>query len=88
VALKAAEKWCGLASDANRRAAQTAAEEATLATPAGGAALAAFLSEGSLGPPNVQAVPPADHLTARLVATTLAVAAGTNRWPDAPPARR
>ena len=111
-ALKAAEKWCGLASDANRRAAHAAAEVATFQKPAGTAALAAFLSEGSLGPANVPAVPPADNLTARIVAATLtvaavqtqpekaaekqkrfldqglAVAAGTNRWPEAAPARR
>ena len=73
-ALKAAEKWCGLASDGNRRAAHAAAEVATFATPSGSAALAAFLSEGSMAPPHVQAVPPADHLTARLVAAALAMA--------------
>src|SRR5262249_45604696 len=111
-ALAAAEKWCGNTSDANRRAAHVASEEATLATPAGMAALAAFLSEGSLAPPQIQAVPPPDHLTARMVAVALtlaavktqpekaaekrtkfldlglAVATGTNRWPDSPPARR
>ena len=73
--MKAAEKWCGLANDANRRAAYVAAEEATFAVPAGTAALAAFMSEGSMAPPHVQAVPPADNLTAKLVAATLTVAA-------------
>jgi hypothetical protein len=112
-ALKAAEKWCGQANDANRRAAHAAAEAATFAVPAGTAALAAFLSEGSMAPPHVETpVPPADNLTAKLVAATLAVAAvqttpekaaekrktfldlglavaaGTNRWADAAPARR
>ncbi len=74
-AIQAAEKWCATASDANRRAAHVAAENATFQTPAGTAALAAYLSEGSLAPPNLQAVPPADYLTARLVSATLAVAA-------------
>ena len=111
-ALAAAEKWCGQSSDAHRRAAHVASEEATLTTPAALAAVAAFLSEGSLAPPQNQAVPPPDHLTARMVAVAmtlaavktqpekaaekrkkfldlgLAVAAGTNRWPESPPARR
>lgn len=111
-AVAAAEKWCGQGSDANRRAAYAAGEEATLATAAGNAALAAFLSEGSLAPAHVQAVPPADHLTAKIVTASvaiaavktqpekapekrkkflelgLAVAAGTNRWAETPPARR
>jgi hypothetical protein len=72
-ALKAAEKWCALASDGNRRAAFAAAEEATYGKPAGMAALAAFLSDGSMGPANVQAVPPAPHMTAKLVASAMTV---------------
>ncbi len=47
-----------------RRAAQAAAEVAGLEAPAGCAAMAAFWSGGSLGPPNVPVVPPGDTLTA------------------------
>jgi hypothetical protein len=74
-AVKAARSWAIDPSDENRRAAFTAAEAAKLGTPAGCAALAAFLSGGSLAPPTLTAVPPAEHLTAELVGSALAIAA-------------
>jgi hypothetical protein len=74
-AVKAARSWVIDPSDENRRAAFTAAEAAKLGTPAGCAALAAFLSGGSLAPPTLTAVPPAEHLTAELVGSALAIAA-------------
>jgi hypothetical protein len=75
-ALAAAEKWVSDPSDENRRAAFPAAEKADLGTPAGCAALGAFLSGGSLAPPNVtEVVPPAEHLTAKTVAGGLTLAA-------------
>jgi hypothetical protein len=74
-ALEAAEKWVADPSEDNRRAAMPAAEAAELGTPAGCAAAAAFWSGGSLGPPNVPAVPPADHLTAHGVASSVMLAA-------------
>src|SRR5947207_9939431 len=47
-ALAAAEKWVSDPTDENRRAAYAAAEKAGVGTPAGCAALGAFLSGGSL----------------------------------------
>lgn len=74
-ALKAAELWVTNPTDENRRAAYTASEAAGVATPAGCAALAAFLSGGSLAPPNIAEVPPAEHLTAEAIAGVIALTA-------------
>ncbi|MFL5342360.1 MAG: DUF6931 family protein [Gemmataceae bacterium] len=74
-ALAAAEKWAATAAEPDRRAAHAAAEAATLDTPAGIVALSAFLSSGSLGPPNVAAIPPGEELTGQAVAGALQVAA-------------
>lgn len=74
-AVKAARTWVIDPSDDNRRAAFTAAEAAQLGTPAGCAAMAAFMSGGSLAPPKLTAVPPADHLTADFVAWSMAIGA-------------
>jgi hypothetical protein len=74
-ALQAAEKWIADPSEDNRRAANVAAEAVEMGTPAGCAAVAAFWSGGSLGPPNVPAVPPGEHLTAHGVASSVMLAA-------------
>jgi hypothetical protein len=74
-ALEAAERWAADPSEENRRQAQAAAEAAELKTPAGCAAMAAFMSGGSLAPPNVPAVPPGEHLTAHFVAGAVMLAA-------------
>jgi hypothetical protein len=74
-AFQAAEKWAADPSEDNRRAAQQAAEAAEMSTPAGCAAMAAFWSGGSLGPPNVPAVPPAEYLTAHGVTGAILLAA-------------
>jgi hypothetical protein len=74
-AVKAARTWVIDPSDDNRRAAFTAAEAAKLGTPAGCAAMAAFMSGGSLAPPKLTVVPPADHLTADFVAWSMAIGA-------------
>src|ERR1051326_6159110 len=50
-ALRAAEQWVEEPSEDHRRAALPAAEVAEFGTPGGCAALAAFWSGGSLGPP-------------------------------------
>jgi hypothetical protein len=73
-ALQAAEKWVANPSEENRRAAFPAAEAAGFGTPAGCAAVAAFWSGGSLGPPNVPAIPPGEHLTAQGVAGAIMLA--------------
>jgi hypothetical protein len=75
-ALEAAERWVANPDEDNRRKAQAAAEAAPVSTPSGCAAMAAFLSGGSLAPPDVQTpVPPGEHLTARLVAGAVQLAA-------------
>ena len=61
-----------------------AAEAAGLGHPAGCTALAAFLSGGSLAPPKLPDVPPADHLTADCVASALQIAAVLNDPAKAP----
>jgi hypothetical protein len=77
-ALRAAEKWAADPAEENRRLAKAAADAAQLSTPAGCAALAAFLSGGSLAPPEVEtAVPPAEDLTAKVVAGAILLAAVT-----------
>jgi hypothetical protein len=74
-ALQAAEKWVAEPSEENRRAAHAAAEAVEMGTPAGCAAMAAFWSGGSLGPPNVPAVPPGEYLTCHGVASSVMLAA-------------
>jgi hypothetical protein len=74
-ALQSAEKWVEDPGEDNRRATMPAAEAAGFSTPAGCAALAAFWSGGSLGPPNVPVIPPADYLTAHAVAGAVLLAA-------------
>jgi hypothetical protein len=77
-ALAAAEKWARDPSEANRRAAEAAAEVAGYGTPAGCLAAAAFWSGGSLAPPNLPPVPPRDDLTGQAVAGAVLLAAVTD----------
>ena len=77
-ALEAAEKWLGDPSEANRNAAFPAAQAAGLSTPAGSAALAAFISGGSIGPPHVPPVPPGEHMTGQLAGASVLLAAVQN----------
>lgn len=74
-ALQAAEQWVKDPSEDNRRAALPAAEAADFGTPAGCAAIAAFWSGGSMGPPNVPTIPPGEYLTALAVAGVVMLAA-------------
>jgi hypothetical protein len=74
-ALEAAERWVRVPSEEYRRAAMTAMETAGLGSPGGCAAFGAFVSGGSLAPPDVPAVPPADHLTAHAVSGAVILAA-------------
>jgi len=73
--LEATEKWLVQPNEENRRSAMKVAQEAQLETPAGCAGLAAFLSGGSLGPPEAPQAPPAEDLTAKAVAGTILLAA-------------
>lgn len=73
-ALGAAEAWVAEPTEERRRAAFPAAEAAQFGTPAGCAALAVFLSGGSLAPPDIAAVPPAEDLTGKTVAGAVLLA--------------
>lgn len=66
-ALAATERWIREPTDANRRAALDAATAAGLESPAGCAALGAYLSGGSMAPAELEAVPPPRYATARAV---------------------
>jgi hypothetical protein len=68
----------------NRRAAQPAAEAAGYGTAAGCASAAAFWSGGSLGPPNLPPVAPAEHLTAHGAASAVMLAAVAGEPEKAP----
>lgn len=74
-ALAAAEKWAADPTDDHRRAAYAAGEAAELSTPAGCAAVAAFLSEGSLAPPHLQTVPPPASAGPSVVGSAVVLAA-------------
>jgi hypothetical protein len=74
-ALQLAEKWVLETSEENRQPGQAAAEAAGLGTPAGLTALAVFVSGGSMAPPEVSQVPPAEHLTGTVVGNALIMAA-------------
>jgi hypothetical protein len=73
-AVEAAERWAAAPTDENRRAAFTAAEAADFGTPAGCAAAAAFWSGGSMAPPTLAAVPPAEHLMPAAVVNAVQLA--------------
>ena len=77
-ALEAARAWVVDPTDTLRRAALPAAQAAGMGTPAGCAAAAAYFSGGSLAPPDLPAVTPPEHLTGRMVANSLVLAAVIN----------
>lgn len=75
-ALDATERWIRDPSDEHRRVAMQRGEAADFGTPAGCAALAAFLSGDNLAPPNVeQAVPPGEFMAAKAIAGAVVLAA-------------
>jgi hypothetical protein len=75
LAIQAAQKWVLAQSDETRRAAYDAAVVAPVGTPAGCAALAAFFSGGSLGPPTLaQPVPPPEDACAKAAAGSILMA--------------
>jgi hypothetical protein len=83
-ALTATEKWIAEPTDENRRAALEAANAATLESPAGCAALAAFLTGGSLAPPGMAEVPPPRYAAAKAVFGSLVFSAVTVEPEKAP----
>lgn len=83
-ALDATERWIAQPSEENRRAAMRAAEAATFATPAGCAALAAFLSGGSVAPASAPEVPPPPFAAARAIFGSLVLSAVSHQPEQAP----
>jgi hypothetical protein len=76
-ALEATERWIVQPTEEHRRAAMAAGEAAEFGTAAGCAALAAFMSGGSMAPPENPAVPPGEFMTAKAVAGSVTLAAVT-----------
>ena len=74
-ALAAAEAWVRKPTDEHRRAAMTCAQAANFDSPAAWAAVGAFWSGGSMGPPDVPAVPAAPHLLGVAIVGAVTLAA-------------
>ncbi len=74
-ALASAEAWLTESSEPNRRACGEAASAAGCATAAGSAALAVFLSGGSIAPADRPAAAPREHAAAKAVANAVILAA-------------
>lgn len=74
-ALETAESWVRQPQQLKAYAAQDVAHMAGLATPAGCAALAAFLAGESIAPPHVDPLPPPPHLAGLAAAGAVKLAA-------------
>ena len=74
-ALDATERWIVQPTEEHRRQALHFGEAADFGTPAGCAALAAFMSAGSLAPPHAPPVPPDEFMTAKAVAGSVTLSA-------------
>ena len=83
-ALDATERWIAQPNEEHRRAAMAAAEAADFGTAPGCAALAAFLSGGSVAPPDAPVVPPGELMTAAAVAGSVTLAAVATEPEKAP----
>jgi hypothetical protein len=70
----AAERWVSAPNDENRWAAKKAADNDKPKTASTLLAMAAFFAGPSMSPPNVQAVPPPDHMTSEMVANAVTIA--------------
>jgi hypothetical protein len=82
-ALLAAARWAAEPSEDNRRAAEKAADLAA-STPEGIVALGAYLSGGSMAPPEAPEVKPAEGLTALSIAGAIILAAVAKQPQQAP----
>lgn len=76
-ALDAAERWVVQPTEDHRRQALQFGEAADFGTAAGCTALGAFMSGGSLGPPEAPVVPPGEFMTAKAVSGAVILAAVT-----------
>ena len=71
----AAERWVSNPDEGNRQAAKAAVPEDGPESPSDLLALAAFYSGGSVVAPDLDPVPPPDHVTAQFVAGAVVIAA-------------
>ena len=71
----AAERWVSNPDEGNRQAAKAAVAEDGPESPSDLLALAAFYSGGSVIEPDLEPVPPPDHITPELVAGAVMIAA-------------
>jgi hypothetical protein len=76
-ALDATERWVVQPTEEHRRQALQFGEAADFGTAAGCAALGAFMSGGSLGPPDAPVIPPGEFMTAKAVSGSVILAAVT-----------
>src|SRR6185369_17729133 len=83
-ALEATERWIVQPTEEHRRQSLQFGEAADFGTPAGCAALAAFMSGGSLAPPEAPPVPPSEFMTAKAVSNAVIFAAVTKEPERAP----
>ncbi|MGH7617229.1 MAG: DUF6931 family protein [Gemmatimonadaceae bacterium] len=74
-ALDATERWIMQPTEEHRRAALQFGELADFGTAAGCAALAAFMSGGSLAPPDAPPVPAGEFMTAKAVSGSVTLSA-------------
>jgi hypothetical protein len=74
-ACKAAVQWVLDPTEDNRAAAQAPGEKAGLGTPAGGLAMAATWTGGSLAPPSAPKVPPGPFVPAKAIAGAVVLTA-------------
>ena len=74
----AVERWVSAPNEENRWAAKETADKEEDKTLSGLLALAAFFAGPSMAPPNVQPVPPPDHVTSEIVASTVFLAGVIN----------
>ncbi|MDR3676327.1 MAG: hypothetical protein P4N24_12610 [Acidobacteriota bacterium] len=74
----AAERWVSAPNEENRWAAKETADKEDPKTPSGLLALAVFFAGYSMAPPNVQPVPPPEHVTSEIVAGAVQLAGVVN----------
>jgi hypothetical protein len=77
----AAERWVSTPNEENRWAAKQSADKEDPKTPSGLLAMAVFFAGASMAPPNIQAVPPPDHVTSEIVGNVV-VLAGVVKEPE------
>ncbi len=87
-AIDAAESWVRRPSEETRRRAQKAAEAIEASHPARWAAMGAFWSGGSIAPPELAEVKPADDMTAKAVAGAVSMSAALDAKSVQPRYRR